>query len=236
MRAISIIGFKNSGKTTLTAALAQALEKKGLRIAIVKHTHHGIDSPNTDTAVLSAPGRTVLTVHAEQSVLFYNQAMPIQDLLPLLDADIVLLEGGKQHGWLPRILCLHNVDEAPELQPELAIASYRQAFSPHVLHFGLEDVADLASLVQEKSFMLPALDCGACGYKTCAGLATAIVAGEAQAEACQALGDALLVTINGQPVGLNPFVARMMGGALRGMLLELKGVRKGCKAELNITL
>lgn len=236
MRAINIVGFKNSGKTTLCGALAHALEKSGLRVGIVKHTHHGIDTPGTDTALLSAPGRNVLVVHAEQSVVFFNQAMPVQDILPLLAADIVLLEGGKALGWLPRILCLHNADEAAELRPELAIASYRQAFSAQVPHFELDDVEALADLVREKSFVLPALDCGACGHSACAGLAAAIVAGDKNAGDCQALGDALSVRVNGQLVGLNPFVARMMGGALRGMLLELKGAHKGCTAELTITL
>lgn len=236
MRAVSIVGFKNSGKTTLVAELAQSLESQGLRVAVVKHTHHGIDTAGTDTAMLSAAGRHVLAVHADQSVVFFNQAMPVQQLLPLLDADIVLVEGGKQHGWLPRIVCLHDAKEAVDLQPELAIASYRQAFSPHVPHFAQEDVAALANLVQEKAFMLPDLNCGACGFSQCVGLAQAIVAGEKRVADCQSLGGELSVLLNGQPVGLNPFVARMMAGALRGMLMELKGVHKGCTAELTISL
>lgn len=236
MRAISITGFKNSGKTTLVCALAQALEAEGLRVGIVKHTHHDIDLAGTDTDKFSAPGRTVAGISDSRSVLFFNKHMEVPSLLPLLDADIVLLEGGKNHCWLPRIVCLHHAAEADDLRPELAIASFGQSFSTEVPHFEVSQVAALAALVREKSFALPALNCGACGFANCEGLATAIVAGQKCAADCMALSADISVRVNGQDVGLNPFVARIMGGALRGMLTELKGVAKGCTAEVHIRL
>lgn len=236
MRAISITGFKNSGKTTLVSALAQALEAQGVRVGIVKHTHHDIDIAGTDTSLFSVAGRSVAGVTDSQSVVFFNKHIEVQALLPLLDAEIVLIEGGKNHNWLPRIVCLHHAAEIDELRPELAIASFGQPFSAEVPHFDLSQVAALATLVREKSFALPALNCGACGFADCGGLAAAIVAGQKCATDCQALPADISVRVNGQDVGLNPFVARMMGGALRGMLAELKGVAKGCTAELRITL
>lgn len=38
MQAISIIGFSNSGKTTLISRLSECLEARGLKVAIAKHT------------------------------------------------------------------------------------------------------------------------------------------------------------------------------------------------------
>lgn len=236
MRAVSIVGFKNSGKTTLSLALAQALENMGLRVGIIKHTHHGIDMPHTDTDMLSASGRTVIAVHEKQSVVFFNESMPIHALLSLIEADIVLVEGGKQHTWLPRIMCLHHLMESEELHPELAIASYGQSFSASVPHFEPEQVQDLAALLCQKSFALPGLNCAACGFADCGGMTAAIVAGEKSLSDCQALPEDIQVRINGKDIGLNPFVCRMMGGALRGMLSELKGAAKGGKAELTLTL
>ncbi|MGZ5823753.1 MAG: molybdopterin-guanine dinucleotide biosynthesis protein B [Hyphomicrobium sp.] len=37
---IGIVGWKNSGKTTLIERLVAALTQRGLRVATVKHTHH----------------------------------------------------------------------------------------------------------------------------------------------------------------------------------------------------
>ena len=38
---VSIVGKKNSGKTTLTVALAAELKRRGWRVATIKHGHHG---------------------------------------------------------------------------------------------------------------------------------------------------------------------------------------------------
>ncbi|MGZ5851990.1 MAG: molybdopterin-guanine dinucleotide biosynthesis protein B, partial [Hyphomicrobium sp.] len=37
---MGIVGWKNSGKTTLIERLVVALTQRGLRVATVKHTHH----------------------------------------------------------------------------------------------------------------------------------------------------------------------------------------------------
>ncbi|MEI3478149.1 MAG: molybdopterin-guanine dinucleotide biosynthesis protein MobB [Bilophila sp.] len=60
MQAIGIIGFSNSGKTTLISRLSECLEARGLKVAIAKHTHHELDKPDTDTALLMSPRRTVI--------------------------------------------------------------------------------------------------------------------------------------------------------------------------------
>lgn len=48
---ISIIGRKNSGKTTFVVALAAELKRRGLRVASAKHGHHEfeIDHPGRDS-------------------------------------------------------------------------------------------------------------------------------------------------------------------------------------------
>lgn len=51
MKIVSIVGNKNSGKTSLTTKLIRELTKRGYNVASVKHSHHNIemDKPNTDT-------------------------------------------------------------------------------------------------------------------------------------------------------------------------------------------
>ena len=38
-----VVGWKNSGKTTLTERLVSELKGRGLTISMVKHTHHNVD-------------------------------------------------------------------------------------------------------------------------------------------------------------------------------------------------
>jgi len=238
MRAVSIIGFKNSGKSALTALLASALERRGLRVAIAKHAHSGLDKSGTDSARLRAPGRSVLALSDGECALFYGKTCRLLDMLPLIQADILLVEGGKRLGWLPRILCLRvpgeaEADEREKLDQGLAFAAWGRTAAPGLPYFpggpGVEDEAleALATLAQEKAFLLPGLDCSSCGRKNCAALAAEIVIGKASAKDCTALHAEVEVRINGQPLALNTFAARVVAGALRGMLSEMKGFAPG---------
>jgi molybdopterin-guanine dinucleotide biosynthesis protein B len=165
-------------------------------------------------------------------------------MIPLIQADILLVEGGKHLGWLPRILCLRSsdeteADERDKLDRGLAFAVWGRVAAPGLPHFsGGPSVEDgtldaLATLVQEKAFMLPGLDCSACGRESCAILAAESGAGRAGMEACAALRAEVEVLINGQPLGLNAFAARVVAGALRGMLREMKGFAPG---EVTLTM
>ena len=238
MRAVSIVGFKNAGKSTLAKLLAGALERRGLKVAIAKHAHSGLDKPDTDSARLRAPGRAVLAFSEEECAVFYGEKRFLTDLIPLIQADILLVEGGKQLGWLPRILCLRapgeaETDEREQLDQGLAFAAWGRTAASGLPYFpgapGVEDDAleALAALAQEKAFMLSGLDCSACGREHCAALAAEIVDGKADVKDCAALRAEVEVRVNGHPLGLNAFVARVVAGALRGMLREMKGFAPG---------
>lgn len=240
MQAISIIGFSNSGKTTLISRLSECLEARGLKFAIAKHTHHELDKPDTDTALLMGPKRTIVGLSNTkdgkgEAMIHWGHPCFLRDLVPLLDADILLVEGGKTIGWLPRILCLRTTPELltalPEgckaLRPELALATYGDNKLPGLPSFTAEDLDALVDLILEKGFLLPALDCGACGEADCTAMTQRIVAGEKTPGDCVAARGNIEVTVNGQSVGLNPFTAQMLSGGIKGMLGALKGMVPG---------
>lgn len=234
MKAIGITGFKNSGKTTLVALLAQALENMGRRVAVVKCTHHDLDLPGRDTSRLCAPGRPVAALGEKDAAIFWRDKMSIMDLLVRLPADIVLVEGGKNLTFLPRVLCLHDVLEGAMLAPELAVATFGAVSLPPLPSFDADTVDVLARLADKSAFVLGGLDCGLCGRESCAGLAADILAGKADPAHCLALVPASIsLRVNGSEVPLNAFTARMLEGGLRGMLAPLKGMAPG---TVEITL
>lgn len=232
-KGINVVGFKKSGKTTLMGMLADLLQSSGLTPGIAKYTHQGLDMPGTDTAWLMKPGRTVVGLGPEGSALFWSKKQYLPDVLPLISADILLVEGGKELGWLPRILCLKDPADAAELSPELAIATYGDISVAGLPHFGPESLDKLAELVKEKAFMLPGLDCGDCGCTDCAGLAARIVAGNATPDACKAKNSLIEMTANGATVALNGFVADMLLGTLQGMLRPMKGYVNGADIQIR---
>lgn len=233
MIGINIVGFKKSGKTTLAGMLADLLQLSGLTPGIAKYTHQGLDMPGTDTSWLMKPGRTVAGLGPNEAALFWSKERHLPDLLPLIQADVLLVEGGKQLGWLPRILCLKEPEDAEHLNPELALATYGEISVDGLPHFNPESLDALVQLVRDKGFILPGLDCGDCGFPNCAGLAARIVAGKATPEHCKAKSSLLEITANGTPIAMNSFVADMILGALQGLLRPLKGYAPGADVEIK---
>lgn len=240
MKAISIIGFSNSGKTSLMGLLADHFERAGVRVALVKHTHHQLDKPDTDTARLMKPNRLVLAMGTDETLLFQGMSRHLIDMLPTLGAELVLVEGGKSLGWLPRILCLREEDEstAPDrmarLVPELALACFGPFGLPGMPRFDESNIPALAQLILDKSFVLPGLDCGSCGFPLCEELARRIVSGLTSTNQCKAKGGSVEVSMNGVPLGLNPFTAGMLHGGIQGMLTALKGYTPGAEVTIRM--
>ena len=109
---LGFVGYSGSGKTTLLCKLLPLLSARGLRIAVIKHAHHGfdIDHPGKDSYVLRKAGaRQTLVASASRWALMTERESPqeprLADLMPRLDLallDLVLVEGFK-HESIPKI-------------------------------------------------------------------------------------------------------------------------------------
>lgn len=124
-RVISIVGKHNSGKTTLLVALAGELVRRGRKVMTLKHGAHPVevDQPGKDTYRHFHEGRVdrVLLEAPGQRVLFERapiEADPISLVKRFLtDADVVLVEGFKNHA-LPKIeVHRKSVHRSPLLDP-----------------------------------------------------------------------------------------------------------------------
>jgi molybdopterin-guanine dinucleotide biosynthesis protein MobB len=97
---LSIVGKSESGKTTLIEKLIPELKRRGFRIGIVKHAHHGFDmdrkgkdsyrhrQAGADSVMIAAPGQIAMlkTVSGEC----------LDDLVPYFhDVDLLITEGFK---------------------------------------------------------------------------------------------------------------------------------------------
>jgi molybdopterin-guanine dinucleotide biosynthesis protein B len=102
-KVIGIVGWKNSGKTTLIEKLVQTLTARGLKVSTVKHAHHDfdIDHPGKDSwrhRMAGAQEVVVASAH-RWALLHEHRGAPepaLADLLAkLAPCDIVLVEGFK---------------------------------------------------------------------------------------------------------------------------------------------
>jgi molybdopterin-guanine dinucleotide biosynthesis protein B len=101
---IGLVGASGSGKTTLITRLLPILAGRGLRVAVLKHAHHGfdIDRPGKDSYRAREAGATqVLVASRERWVLMREipapaAEPPFSELLARFDpaeVDLVLVEG-----------------------------------------------------------------------------------------------------------------------------------------------
>ncbi len=228
MKVFGITGFKNSGKTTLILRLSRELSQMGFEVGIIKHASGDIDFPDTDTSKYKSQAPFVCAIASKETEIILRGEKTIEDMLAYVDCDIVLLEGFKQKQTFPKIVCLRNKSEESELFDglQLATASFIEGISD--FHIENDDhIKKLASLVIERSFKLPNLNCGHCGYKTCSELAREIVSGNETVDRCVSLNPPISVEINGTAYPLNPFTSNLFKKIIQGMLSSLKGFKKG---------
>jgi molybdopterin-guanine dinucleotide biosynthesis protein B len=158
---LGIVGWKNSGKTTLAARLVTELTRRGYRVACVKHAHHDadIDREGTDSFRLRAAGATeVALVTARRWAIVHElrgNAEPALDetLSRLSPADIVIVEGYKREP-MPKIevrrLQANQTDAMAPGDPNVvAVAADHAADGIGQPTFDLDDVAGIADFIVE---------------------------------------------------------------------------------------
>lgn len=163
MLAAAIVGPKKSGKTALLSLIAEALEQRGKRVAVVKYASHPIETGNSDSFWLMRGNRSVASVSAGETVMFWQEQLPFDAIVRRMDADVLLVEGGEPPLSVPRVICIP--EEAEELEafleetgPVTVIATQGDGESPcGAPHFPeIEPAAaeKIAALILEKGALV----------------------------------------------------------------------------------
>ena len=234
MKVVGVIGYKKSGKTTLVIRLSQELSRMGYRVAILKHASGDIDFPSSDTSKFRAHAAFVSAISSKESEIILKGRKRIEDILTYFDCDIVLIEGFKKEKTFPKIVCIRNKGEESELFDGLQL--FTASFNKDISDFAIENddhIKKMAALVSEKSFKLPNLNCGHCGYESCYGLAMEIVKGKKSTANCVSLNPPISVKVDGVEFPLNPFMSNLYKNSFLAMLSSLKGFKKG-RLEIEI--
>lgn|SRR5574337_741800 len=159
---IGIVGWKNSGKTTLAVKLIGEFKRRGYRVATVKHAHHDadIDRENTDTFRHRAAGadEVALVTGARFAIMHELREEPEPTLANILaklaPADIVIVEGYKREA-IPKIEVRRQgaaqKDAMAPLDPHIvAIVSDSSDAEAAVPLFHPDDLAAIADFVARR--------------------------------------------------------------------------------------
>ena len=154
-KVLGVVGWSGSGKTTLLEFLVAQLAARGLRVNVVKHSHHDIplEPPQKDSARLRMAGAAEVMIASPYRVAIVRElrgaAEPplAEHLLRLAPADLTLVEGYK---WepIPKLEVHRPALGQPPLYPDdphiVAVAAdcaRPQALRPGVDWLDLNDQA-----------------------------------------------------------------------------------------------
>ncbi len=232
MKVIGVVGYKKSGKTFFITKLAEFLKNKGLKVSIIKSIHGELSDKGTDTGKFLNIVDNVAAVTHSGTTLCLKEKMDFDRILSFLGGDIILVEGFKERTDYPRILLFRKESEIESLSNGLEIAyasldNYRGKYSPFYPISELEKyLLELYELIMKKTFKLPGIDCGSCGFPTCGGLAREILTGNKALSDCVVLSAKkdVILKVDGKTVPLLPFVETVLKNMVLESLSTLKGV------------
>lgn len=213
MKIVSIVGKKNTGKTSLTVKVIEELTGRGYNVASIKHSHHSIemDKENTDTWKHKQAGANLVV--GVGSTTFFNarQEMDLNRILFLIkhfdEYDFVIIEGYKRYNY-PKIIT------SPDVRDEYTIKE--------VDSFTIDDdgIKELADIIEERGHdITDTLFANNCGFNNGEAIAAEIRKGNLS------VGDLdetlSYLSIDGHVVGLNHFVSDYLKQSVMGVINTL---------------
>ena len=111
VKTIAVIGWKNSGKTTLVSNLVNYFSSNiNINVGVIKHAHHSfdIDKPNTDSYKIRKSGAYKTIIISEKRLAYIEERKDSTlDLNQLIDlnkgCDLLIFEGFKKIKELKKI-------------------------------------------------------------------------------------------------------------------------------------
>ena len=230
MRIISIVGLKNTGKTSLTSKIIKELTNRDYNVASIKHSHHKMemDHEGTDTYKQMESGSDFVVGIGGRTYFNINERLDLERILFLIklieNPDFVVIEGFKAYHYAKIATC-------EEVKDEYTIKVVNS------FEITDEELLELVDLVEERSYdILETLFVSDCGYNDASIIGQAFAQGKMDYNPdTQAEVD---LAIDGINIGLNRFVSDYLKQTILGALTPLKIKEYGVENfdDIDITI
>ncbi len=118
MKTLHVVGFKNSGKTTLIARWVRLLKEQGLSVSVLKHHGHGgqpvMPDASTDTMQFFESGADVSVVAGGGAVQLVVNEEPgfveLKEMAVIRHPNVLLVEGYKEQQG-DKVVLLRNAED-----------------------------------------------------------------------------------------------------------------------------
>ncbi|MGG1662036.1 molybdopterin-guanine dinucleotide biosynthesis protein B [Brevibacillus sp. NRS-1366] len=155
-RVLQLVGYSNSGKTTLLTKLIPLLEQSGLRVGVVKHDGgHDFewDQPGKDTWRYREAGASLVAITSKTKTAIVEQRpsslSSLVERLTQAGADLVLVEGFK-HEDFPKLVLLRKPQDQQLLHivsNVRGIVSWEAVNQGKWPHFDINEVEAIAQFI-----------------------------------------------------------------------------------------
>jgi len=223
---LGFYGRSNSGKTTLVEGLVKRFSPMYSVIAIkhIGRENVELDTEGKDTWRFGKAGAmlTVASTNAETQLTFKHE-MPLSQILQLIDAELVLVEGFKRED-IPKV-AVGDIETLPN-------TLFRYPGDEEAI----VEFIETGLMVERIQAALGGTDCGECGENSCRELAEKVASGERRVEDCVRL-DAekdLVLVVDGKEIPLSKFPARLLRNTLMGVVTSLKGGEDASEVEIRM--
>jgi molybdopterin-guanine dinucleotide biosynthesis adapter protein len=156
VKAIGVVGYHKSGKTTLGLGLCKELSGTGVRVGVIKHVSCELRLADADTSRYRAFASVVAAASPGEAEVILKGEKTLDEMLRYCaDCDLVLVEGFKKQRKFPKIVCLRVKEEKEELFDglELFTASFKEGIADYLIS-NYEHVRQMAAVVLEKAVQI----------------------------------------------------------------------------------
>ena len=210
---VSIVGKSDSGKTTLIEKIIPELNRRGYKVATIKHDVHGsdVDREGKDSWRHKRAGAHTTIVSSPQKIAIVRDVerdLPLDDLRGrfISDVDIIITEGYKKDRH-PKIEVYKDTHEELLCSKKdilVAVVSDKE-FDVGVPCVDIDDVKGIVNIIEDRFLK-------------------------------KKRKSSIILRVNGENITLKPFIKDMMIRSITGMISVLKDCEDPKELEIRISL
>ncbi|MDD4237283.1 MAG: molybdopterin-guanine dinucleotide biosynthesis protein B [Desulfotomaculaceae bacterium] len=248
MKAFSVFGVTQSGKTTTIENIIRELKKRGYSVGSVKNIHYEdflIDVEGSNTWRHKQAGSEMIVARGfKETDILIPQRLGIDRILRYFDHDYVVIEGVSDT-VLPKILCGgSNFTETDARLNDLVfaisgcISNQISEYQGFPVINSLSEAGKLVDLIEEKvTDIMPFVEgleqCGACG-SNCRELVTKIIKGEATRSDCAFVKSRTTVTVGQKEIAVDSWLEAKLEAFLAVLFSKLDSYDPGEQIKITV--
>ncbi|NBI28972.1 molybdopterin-guanine dinucleotide biosynthesis protein B [Chengkuizengella marina] len=154
-KVIQVVGYKNTGKTTLICKLIEKLQSAGYMVGVIKHDAHEfeLDMEGRDTWMYQKAGAHSIAITSDkgnETCIIHKKYTPLNEIIKnMKDKDIIIVEGFKLEKY-QKIVMIKSEDDIEllsSLENVIAAVTWIPVEFNEIPVFSINDIHSISSVI-----------------------------------------------------------------------------------------